>query len=273
MPDITSVTNDRIKRIKRLMKDRRFRTREGQFVVEGSRWIDEVTRAGIVPDYWLATENWLENNMALSIRLTAESQPALTVEPSVLKELADTSTPSGVLAVLPLPRLVWPEEPTFLLCLDQIRDPGNLGTLIRSALAAGVQGMILSPGCVDPYNPKVVRSSMGAVLRLPIRHAGWADSGKMAELLGNCQVYLADMGATVNYTNVDWQKPSAIMIGSEAIGADESAKAIVDQAISIPMAQATESLNAGVAGSVIMFEALRQKMLVEVETEEVDPLD
>ena len=227
MPDITSSTNDHVKRIKRLMKDRRFRLREGQFVVEGSRWIDEVTRAGIVPDYWLATDGWLETNMALSIRLTAESQLPLTVEPSILKELADTKTPSGVLAVLPLPRLAWPEEPTFLLCLDQIRDPGNLGTLIRSALAAGVQGMILSPGCVDPFNPKVVRSSMGAVLRLPIRHAGWADQAKMAELLGECQVYLADMGASIPYTAVDWQRPAAIMIGSEATGADESAKGIV----------------------------------------------
>ena len=150
MADITSATNDRVKRIKRLLKDRRFRLREGQFVVEGTRWIDEVTRAGIAPDYWLATDNWLETNMALSIRLMAESQPALTVEPSILKELADTSTPSGVVAVLPLPKLAWPEEPSFLLCLDQIRDPGNLGTLIRSALASGVQGMILSPGCVDP---------------------------------------------------------------------------------------------------------------------------
>ena len=104
---------------------------------------------------------------------------------------------------------------------------------------------------------------MGAVLRLPIRHASWADRAKMAELLGECEIYLADMGATVAYTAVDWQRPSAIMIGSEAVGPDDLAKGIANQAISIPMAKATESLNAGVAGSIIMFEALRQKMLVE----------
>lgn len=261
MLDITSSTNSRVKRAKRLLNDRRFRLRERQFVVEGTRWIDEITRAGTAPVYWFATENWLETNPTLAMRLTVESDQPLTIEPAILKELAPTSTPSGVLAVLPLPQLNWPEEPTFLLCLDQVRDPGNLGTLIRSALAAGIEGLILSPGCVDPFNPKVVRSSMGAVLRLPIRHASWADKGKMAELLGSCQIYLADASGETAYTAVDWQPPAAVMIGSEAAGADETAKAIVHEMISIPMAKASESLNAGVAGSIIMFEALRQKSL------------
>lgn len=261
MLHITSSTNNKVKRIKRLLTDRRFRLSEGQFVVEGSRWIDEITRAGVAPIFWLATENWLENNPTLSIRLTAEAEPPLTIEPAILKELADTSTPSGVLAVLARPELVWPAEPTFLLLLDQIRDPGNLGTLIRSALAAGIEGMVLSPGSVDPFNPKVVRSSMGAVLRLPVRHASWADQAKIAELLGNCKIYLADAAGKAAYTTVNWQQPAAIMIGGEAAGADDTAKAIIHESISIPMAQASESLNAGVAGSIIMFEALRQKRI------------
>ena len=270
MPEITSSTNNRVKRVKRLLNDRRFRLREGQFVVEGTRWIDEITRAGVPPIFWFATENWLEANPTLSIRLTAESEPPITIEPSLLKELADTSTPSGVLAVLQRPDLQWPEDPTFLLLLDQIRDPGNLGTLMRSALAAGVEGLILSPGCVEPFNPKVVRSSMGAVLRLPVRHASWADKGKMAELLGECQIYLADAAGEKAYTDVDWTQSAAIMIGGEAAGADEVAKSIVHEMISIPMAQATESLNAGVAGSVILFEALRQKSLVPKIIEHAD---
>lgn len=269
MPEITSSTNNRVKRVKRLLSDRRFRLREGQFVVEGTRWIDEITRAGVPPVFWLATENWLEANPTLSIRLTAESEPPVTIESSILKGLADTSSPSGVLAVLQRPELVWPEEPSFLLLLDQIRDPGNLGTLLRSALASGVEGVVLSPGCVEPFNPKVVRSSMGAVLRLPIRHASWADKGKMAELLGDCKIYLADAAGATAYTTVDWTGPAAIMIGGEAAGADEMAKAIVHETISIPMVRASESLNAGVAGSVILFEALRQKGITKREPEDI----
>ncbi|MEM8860709.1 MAG: RNA methyltransferase, partial [Chloroflexota bacterium] len=149
-----------------------------------------------------------------------------------------------------------PQEPSFLLLLDQVRDPGNLGTLFRSALAAGVEGVILGPGCVDPHNPKVVRSTMGALLRLPIRQSNWDDT---TDLLGQCQVYLADAAGESTYTNIDWEQPSALMIGGEAAGAGKNAKAIVHEMISIPMANASESLNAAVAGSFILFEALRQK--------------
>ncbi|MFT5196206.1 MAG: TrmH family RNA methyltransferase [Cellvibrionaceae bacterium] len=259
MSDITSSTNGRVKHIKRLLNDRRFRLRESQFAVEGSRWMSEIVRAKTGPDLWLATESWIENNADLTEQVTAISQPPLTIEPNILKELADTNTPSGVLAVLPLPQLNWPKAPTFLLCLDQVRDPGNLGTLMRSAFAAGVEGLILGPGCVDPFNPKVVRSSMGTVLRLPVQQTDWADGARTADLLGQCSVYLADAAGKTAYTAVDWRQPAAAMIGGEAAGAGESAKAIVHEMISIPMAQAAESLNAGVAGSVILFEALRQK--------------
>ena len=259
MADITSPTNNRVKHIKRLLIDRRFRLREKQFVAEGSRWIDEIQRAGVTPVFWLATQSWIDTNHDLYRRLSADFEPPLTIEPNILKDLADTSTPPGVLAVLQQPQLTWVKKPHFLLLLDQIRDPGNLGTLMRSALAAGVDGLLLSPGCVDRFNPKVVRSSMGAVLRLPIRQVNWEDSKSLPPLLGNCNIYLADAAGQTPYTAVDWQQPAAIMIGGEAAGADEVAKSIVHQTISIPMIQASESLNAGVAGSVILFEALRQK--------------
>ena len=256
MLDISSNTNSRVKKIKRLLNDRRFRRSEGLFVVEGTRWMREIAQTETEPNIWLATEDWLTNNHALAAQITEQNQPPLTISPPILKSLADTSSPSGVMAVLPIPQPAWPQSPKFLLLLDQIRDPGNLGTLIRSALAAGIEGIVLGNGCVDPFNPKVVRSSMGALLRIPIQQTPWADG---AAFWSGCTVYLADAAGDQTYTAVDWTKPAAIMIGGEANGAGSEARAIIDSAISIPMAHAFESLNAGVAGSIIMFEAFRQK--------------
>ena len=253
---ITSTTNNKVKRIKKLLSDRRFRQRERAFVVEGTRWMDELFRANHAPEFWMATEEWLEQNQEIAENLSNLFFPPLLIDFSILKELASTNTPSGVLAVAPVCNLPWPSDPTFLLLLDQVRDPGNLGTLFRSALAAGVEGVILGPGCVDTFNPKVVRSTMGALLRLPIQQAKWSEA---LELTGRCKVYLADAAGQTAYTSVNWQHPSAVMVGGEASGADERAKAIVHEMISIPMADASESLNAAVAGSVILFEALRQK--------------
>lgn len=257
MADISSPTNGRIKLIKRLLNDRRFRYREQKFVVEGSRWLNEVNGSNIQIEFWLATESWLKQNQPLAKNLT-DRLPPLTIEPSILKTLANTDSPSGVLAVLPMPTLNWPNNPSFLLLLDQIRDPGNLGTLIRSALAAGAEGLLLSQGSVDPYNPKVVRSTMGALLHLPIQQVSWGDDENR---WAPCSVYLADMHGDKEYTAIDWTEPSAIMIGGEANGASPEAKAIVQNTISIPMAHESESLNAAVAGSIILFEALRQKRL------------
>ncbi len=256
MADISSPTNSRVKHIKKLLADRRYRKRENEFVIEGTRWIDEIVHSQTKLSIWLATEQWLEENPQLAAQLEQQTGRPLTIEPAILKSIADTDNPSGVLAVTPMPSPAWPENPDFVLMLDQIRDPGNLGTLIRSALAAGAQGIVLGNGCVDRFNPKVVRSSMGALLRLPIQQTSWAGGEK---LWGRCQVYLADAAGDTAYTKVDWNRPSAIMIGGEANGAGAEARAVSDALISIPMAQASESLNAGVAGSIILFEALRQR--------------
>ena len=255
MPDISSASNAKIKSIKRLLADKKYRSREASYVVEGTRWMSEVAQSGDHLKFWIATEEWLTKNQGLANNITEQNSSPITVEPQILKQIADTETPSGVLAVLNQPNISWPINPTFLLLLDQIKDPGNMGTLIRSALAAGVDGIIQGPGCVDPFNPKVVRSSMGAIMRLPIRQTTWKDG---AHLWGNCKIYLADADGEIAYTDADWKVPAAIMIGGEADGASLEAKELVHHMISIPMAQDSESLNAGVAGSIILFEARRQ---------------
>ncbi len=126
--------------------------------------------------------------------------------------MSDTDTAPGVLAVLPIAPRPWPHAPTLLVILDAVGNPGNLGTILRAASAAGADGVLLGPGCVDPWNPKVARGSMGALLRLPVRSASWEEIG---EEIGGLDVWLAATGGEA-YATVDWRRPSAILIGGEA---------------------------------------------------------
>lgn len=252
---ITSASNDKLKYVRRLQAERRFRQREGVFVVEGTRWVKELALAAVAPTMFFATADWLASPTHQNLIAQWGHRP-LEVERTLLHQMAETDTPAGVLAVVPQPSLAWPAQPSLLLVLDAIRDPGNLGTLLRSAAASGVDGVVLGTGCVDAFNPKVVRSSMGAVLRLPIRTAVWEE---IAGLVAGTAVYLAAGEGQVAYTAVDWRTPAALIVGGEADGAGSEARQLAHQLIHIPMHNSMESLNAAVAGSVILFEAVRQR--------------
>lgn len=254
---ITSLTNSKVKYIQRLQQERRFRTREQAFVVEGTRWLWEVQTAKVQPSAVFYTPQWAETaeNQHLLQSFTAVSQP---VAPPIMAAMSDTETPPGILAVLPIQPCPLPAAPAFLLILDGITTPGNLGTMLRTAAAAGVEGVLLGPGCVDAYNPKVVRGGMGAHLRLPVHHKEWIEIGQFVAGMG---VWLATVDGEVAYTAVSWQQPSALIIGSEATGAGEGATRLANGRISIPMHAQTESLNAAVAAGIILFEAVRQRRL------------
>ena len=210
------------------------------------------------PRLLFATADWLADpaQAELLSQLDVEVQP---VSDEVMAAMSDTETPQGVLAVLGVVQRPFPSHPTFLLILDSIRDPGNLGTILRTAAAAGVDGVWLGPGCVDAYNPKVVRSSMGALLRLPLAGGGWPEITASAEKL---TVYLAAADGERVYTAVDWTQPCALIIGSEASGAGRQAHQLAHERISIPIKSHTESLNAAVASAVILFEAVRQRSVI-----------
>ncbi|MBZ0303815.1 MAG: RNA methyltransferase, partial [Anaerolineae bacterium] len=141
--------------------------------------------------------------------------------------------------------------------LDALRDPGNLGTMLRTAGAAGVQAVLLSPDCADPYNPKVLRAGMGAHFRIPLATLDWP---QIATICAPLRVYLADSAGGVRYDQADWSAPWALLIGSEAHGAGTQALDLAAARIFIPMSAATESVNAAMAASVILFEALRQRL-------------
>lgn len=246
---ITSTTNSRVKIVRRLQADRRFRERESLFVVEGDRWVADVLDAGLTPTDVFVVESWTNETLFGRISPTF-------VTDTVMAHMSDVETPPGILAIVPMPRLALPEQPTLLLILDRITTPGNLGTLLRTAAAAGVDGVLLAPGCVDAFNPKVVRGGMGAQLRLPLVNAAWL---RIAELTENLDVWAAAGDGVQIYTAVDWQQPAALIIGNEARGIGKSAESISAGTISIPMAATTESLNAAMAGAIILFEAARQR--------------
>jgi TrmH family RNA methyltransferase len=168
----------------------------------------------------------------------------------------DTKTPQGILAVFPIPQLRPRPHPTFTLIVDRLRDPGNLGTMLRTALAAGVERVLLAPGTVDAGKPKVVRAAMGAHLYLPIAVLGW---DAINEAVTGSDVWLAAADGELPYTAVDWTRPVALIVGSEAIGAGHKAEALALARVSIPMSVGVESLNAAVAAAIILFEAVRQR--------------
>lgn len=252
---INSLQNNKVKYVRRLQADRRFRAREAAFVIEGTRWLAELQTAPQPIRLLFTTADWLKNPAQAAL-LAELGVPAQTVTTEVMAAMSDTETPQGVLAVLAAATRPFPANPTFLLILDSIRDPGNLGTILRTAGAAGVSGVWLGPGCVDAYNPKVVRSSMGALLRLPLASGDWSDIGQAVRGMA---VYLAAAGGEMVYTAVDFTYPSALIIGSEASGAGQQARQLAHRRIAIPIGSHTESLNAAVAAGVIMFEAVRQQ--------------
>lgn len=251
---ITSRANPQVKYVRRLLADRRYRAAESAFVVEGARWMREVVTAGMAPRAIFATDDWLGSNEGRG--LMAKLGTAVPVTAEIMAAMSDTETPPGVLAVLPIAPRPWPGAPTLLLILDAIANPGNLGTILRVASASGVDGVLLGPGCVDAYNPKVARGSMGALLRLPVRAAGWDEIGQTAAGL---DVWLAAARDGVAYTAVAWRRPAALIIGGEAHGAGAAAERLATGHVTIPMQDETESLNAALAAGIILFEAARQR--------------
>jgi TrmH family RNA methyltransferase len=252
---ITSLNHDKAKYI-RALSVRKHRIREGRCVIEGARLIDDALAAHIQPDWIFAAERLLPRARATLAHLRSLGIEVIEVSDAVMKACSDTETPQGLMAVVPLPRLSWPADPKLIVIADALRDPGNLGTLLRSCAAADVDGVLLAPNSVDAYNPKVVRGAMGAHFRLPLVEAEWA---AIADRVQGMTLYLAAMDGDQIYTDVDWTRPSALIVGGEAEGASEDALKLPATHISIPLAREVESLNAAVAASVILFEAKRQR--------------
>jgi TrmH family RNA methyltransferase len=257
MPILTSPQNPKLKLVRALMGRAKERRAESAFVAEGVRLIEEAVNANWPFRFVLFDETLSERGKSQVESLRSRGVECDEIPPSLMKSLSDTETSQGILAVLQFTNLPIPNAPTFLLVPDSIRDPGNLGTLIRSADAAGVDAVLIPPETTDPFAPKVVRAGMGAHFRLPIVSMGWEEIQRISES-ANQRVMVADMEGESCW-EVDLRQPLALIVGGEAEGASASAKELASQRIKIPMAGKAESLNAAVAGSVLMFEVMRQR--------------
>lgn len=251
---ITSLHNDRVKLARGLQTQAKMRRSEGKIALEGARLVRDAVEYGQKPDFILYEPDAVPDDRLAVWQQTGAA--LLPVSPEVMRHVSQTQQPQGVLAVFPMPKPALPPRPERVLILDSVRDPGNLGTILRTAAAAGVQAVLLSPTCADAYNPKVLRGGMGAHFRVPVAELDWNAIGEYCRGLA---VFLADGSGDVTYHQADWTAAWALIIGSEAHGAGGEAERLALQHVAIPMAAATESLNAAAAAAVILFEAARQR--------------
>lgn len=253
---ITSRANPHAKRVCALQTRRRARQQEGAFVIEGIRLAQEALSAQFPIQQVLHTEHLDKRARGLLNSLARQGAEVIQVSDSVMAICSSTDSPPGLLAVLPIQSLPLPERLTLALVADRWADPGNLGTLLRTSLAAGVEAVFLTEGTVDPYNPKVVRGAMGAHFHLPIVGL---DPAEPPQQFNTLKLLLAEADKGMPHHQVDWQQPVALIIGGEAHGPQPELRALAASAVHIPMAGKTESLNAAVAAAVILFEIARQR--------------
>lgn len=254
---ITSPQNPKLKLVRALQGRPKERREEGAFLAEGVRLVEEALNANWPIRFVLYSSALSERGEALVERMESSGMEVDEVSGDLLQAVSETETSQGILAVLELTALPLPDLTNFILIPDQIRDPGNLGTLIRTAAATGVQAMYLPPETADAFAPKVVRAGMGAHFRLPMQEMDW-DEIKQVCMEANLQIFLADM-AGLSFWETDLRGPLAMIVGGEAEGASEQARELANATVSIPMPGKAESLNAGIAGAVLMFEIVRQR--------------
>jgi TrmH family RNA methyltransferase len=257
---ITSVHNSRIQAVHRLQRQARARREEHAFVIEGVRLAEEALQGGWEAQWVLFTDQLDERGKVVLNGFAARGVPVELVAETVMKTVSETETPQGILVVLASHPLPIPADTSFVLVLDGVRDPGNLGTVLRTADAGGVHVVLLAPGCADAFAPKVVRAGMGAHFRLPIYQLDWDGIKHILKDPGRTlRVFLADSATGIPYTQADFHSPIALIVGGEAGGAGSESVSLADEKVHIPMPGGSESLNAAIAASILIFEVIRQR--------------
>lgn len=250
---VTSLQNPRIQKARRLQRASA-RRKEGRFLAEGPNAVAAALRSGAkVVDVFLEEGASIADQDALR---------PLLVSAGVMKAITDAATPQGIAAIVEIPDTsleVLPADASLVLVLAEVRDPGNAGTLIRSALGAGAAAVIFSEGCVDPFGPKTIRSAAGALFEIPIIQAPLGDAIDALKAEG-FEVLGTEPGGTPVH-GIDLSGKVAFVLGNEAWGLSPKADALLDAKVGIPMPGALESLNVAVAGALLLFEAVRQRTL------------
>jgi RNA methyltransferase, TrmH family len=272
---ITSPANPRISKLHDLHTTRG-RKKSGLFLMEGPHLLEALLNAQIAPREVYYQPELLQRTAKgrslLSRLIHTPSLPAehlIEVSERVIESLGEVQTSQGIVGVLPLnafePELVRTRRSSalrpVLLILDGVADPGNMGTILRTALAADVDEVLLTPNCVDCFSPKVVRAAAGAHIALPIEtDVSWdaIDERITLHCTGEKRVLLAEAGSPYLYYEQDLKLPFALIIGNEAHGPSRDARRLATLSIAIPLANGVESLNAAMATGIVLYEAARQ---------------
>ena len=261
---ITSTANAQVKNIIQLLQKTKARKKQGLFVVEGRKLCREMPASWQKAVYM--TEDLYEKIPEEERAVYVERGNCQLVADHVFSHMSDTKTPQGILAVgrwpaYTLEQILHPEgqESPLVMVLEDLQDPGNVGTILRTAESAGVSGIILSRKSADFFNPKTVRSTMGSIYRMPFYHTDDLPGvvGRLKE--DGFTVYAADLQGGQIYDEADHTGKTAFMIGNEGNGLSEELLQAADGAVYIPMAGQAESLNAAVAAGILMYEAARQR--------------
>ena len=279
---ITSVNNQRVKDIADL-KQKKYRMESGLFFAEGLRAVQEAVQYAEVTDLFFTAAE--EKKLTEILNAAKEKGARLyQADDKVMAKLSDTKTPQGVLAVIRIPEQslqklrpgvmlriadkqnqsarVETDNNAPVIILDRIQDPGNLGTMIRTADAAGALGIILLEGCVDAYSPKVVRASMGSLFHLPVVQDIFPEEALTWCYRHGYEPAATAMQGAANLYKADISKKMAFIFGNEANGVSEELQAAAETRLFIPMAGLTESMNVAMAAGIVLFEGLRQRKFI-----------
>lgn len=250
---ITAQDNSQVKYISKLLKSSKFRREEGAFIVEGPRMVSET------PTEFLHTIYLSETGSKNFDYPSAE-----IISDKVFKNLSDTVNPQGVLAIVKQPKYkladILQKSNGLLIFLEGLQDPGNLGTIMRTAEAAGCTGIVADKNTVDLFNPKVVRSTMGAAFRMPFIAVESFEEAVMLGKQAGIKFYAAHLSGEKSCYECDFKAPTAFLIGNEGNGLTDEAAGLADEKIIIPMDGQAESLNAAMATGILIYEAKRQRL-------------
>ncbi|HEX8302209.1 RNA methyltransferase [Sphingomonas sp.] len=261
--EITAFSNPLIKRVRNL-REKKHRREEGLFLAEGLRILTEAREAGRLPEYLFYARESANHPLvqALIEGVEAHSGEAIETNADILSKLSGKDNPGAVVGVFPefeakLEDLDRSAAPIWLVA-ERLRDPGNLGTILRTADAIGAGGLILIDECVDPFSVEAVRASMGALFTIPVARAPWSEFATWLRK-GPGQLVGLSLDTDLDYQAARYEAPTFLLTGNEAQGMPDFMAAACDVRVKIPMLGKADSLNAAVATAVMAYEVLNQR--------------
>ena len=258
------LSKEKLKQILKL-KTEKGREKEEKFLIEGLRLCEEAFFSDWEVELLLFPSEYVQflKTKKLMREFLKEKREILILSNQDMKKLADTQTPQGIFAVVKKKAFTlnkdFLKKAKLLVGLDNMRDPGNLGTIIRTADSAGVDGILLSTGCVELYNPKVIRSTMGSVFHLPV-----IERLELKDIIpelksSGFRIFASEVREGKDYTKLNYTEKICLLIGNEAAGIHKEILNLADERIKIPIYGKAESLNASVATGILLYEIIRKK--------------